>query len=194
MAAMMAARMVARLAGPLPVRLAEVSSLKVTSRRTYVVVRLDRPVLADQAGQVLRGGVSAGQAGDGAGGLAGDPAGGGVPAPAGDLDGLAGAGEVQPAGVDVLQGAGLDAAVAGVAGDAAGRYLPPGQPLDLGVQQRLVFLHHGDVMAFPLAGQPVQVRRHRMQASKVTTAPSRSRGSRSAVKWLVSLCLTPASR
>ena len=32
MAAMMAARMVARLAGPLPVRLVEVSSLKVTSR------------------------------------------------------------------------------------------------------------------------------------------------------------------
>jgi hypothetical protein len=32
MAAMIAARMVARLAGPLPVRLAEVSSLNVVSR------------------------------------------------------------------------------------------------------------------------------------------------------------------
>ena len=31
----MAARMVARLAGPLPVRLAEVSSLNVVSQRTY---------------------------------------------------------------------------------------------------------------------------------------------------------------
>src|SRR6266550_2519440 len=43
-----------------------------------MVVRLDGPVLADQAGQVLRAGVSAGQAGDGVDGLAGDPAGDGV--------------------------------------------------------------------------------------------------------------------
>ena len=43
-----------------------------------VVVRLDGPVLADQAGQVLRGGVRAGQAGDGVDGLAGGLAGGGV--------------------------------------------------------------------------------------------------------------------
>src|SRR6476660_9942992 len=43
-----------------------------------VVVRLDGPVLADEAGQVLRGGVGAGQAGDGVDGLAGGPAGGGV--------------------------------------------------------------------------------------------------------------------
>jgi hypothetical protein len=38
-----------------------------------------------------------------------------------------------------LEGAGLGAAVPGVAGDAAGRYLPPGQGLDPGIQQRLVF-------------------------------------------------------
>src|SRR5271156_6700006 len=37
-----------------------------------VVVRLDGPVLADKPGQILHGGVSAGQAGDGVGGLAGD--------------------------------------------------------------------------------------------------------------------------
>ena len=48
-----------------------------------VVVRLDGPVLADEAGQVLRGGVSAGQAGDGVGGLAGGLAGGGVLAASG---------------------------------------------------------------------------------------------------------------
>ena len=60
-----------------------------------VVVRLDGPVLADQAGQVRRGGVGAGQAGDGVDGLAGGLAGGGVLPPAGDLDGLAGGGEVQ---------------------------------------------------------------------------------------------------
>jgi hypothetical protein len=63
MAAMMAARMVARLTGPRPVRLVAVSSPEVTSR-TFVMVRLDGPVLADQPAQVLRGGVSAGQAGE----------------------------------------------------------------------------------------------------------------------------------
>src|SRR6266700_4759828 len=43
-----------------------------TERRVpYMVMRLDRPVLADQAGQVRRGGVRAGQAGDSVDGLAG---------------------------------------------------------------------------------------------------------------------------
>ena len=60
-------------------------------RVPYVVMRLDGPLLADQAGQVRRGCVRAGQAGDGVDGLAGGPAG-GVLAPAGDLDGLAGVG------------------------------------------------------------------------------------------------------
>ena len=131
----MAAMMVARLAGPLPVRLVAVSSWKVTSRRTDVVMCLDGPVLADQAGQILHRGVGAGQAGDGADGLAGDLAGRGDLPPAGDLDGLAGTGEVQAADVGALQGAGLDTAVGG----AAGGHLPPGQGLDPGVQQRLVF-------------------------------------------------------
>ena len=103
------------------------------------MVRLDGPVLADHAGQVLRGGVRAGQAGDGVDGLAGGLAGAGVMPPAGDLDGLAGVGEVQAADVRGLQGAGLDAAVPGVGGGAASGYLPPGQGLDPGVQQRLVF-------------------------------------------------------
>ena len=39
-----------------------------------------------------------------------------------------------------LQGPGLDAAVPGLAGGAAAGYLPPGQRLDPGVQQRLVLL------------------------------------------------------
>ena len=69
-----------------------------------VVVRLDGPVLADQAGQVRRGGISAGGAGDGVDGLAGGLAGGGVLPSAGDRDGLAGAGEVQVADVGGLQG------------------------------------------------------------------------------------------
>ena len=59
-------------------------------------------------------------------------------------------GEVQAADVGGLQGAGLDAAVPGVAGDAAGRHLPPGQRLDPGVQQRLVLLDHRDVVGFLL--------------------------------------------
>src|SRR6266853_3665562 len=76
-----------------------------------VVVRLDGPVLANQAGQVLGGDAGAGHAGDGVDGLAGGLAGGGVLAPAGDLDGLAGPGEVQPADMSGLQGAGLDTAM-----------------------------------------------------------------------------------
>ena len=82
-------------------------------------MRLDGPVLADEPGQVLCGGVSAGQAGDGVNGLAGGPAGGGVLPPPGDLDGLPGAGEVQAADVGGLQGAGLGAAVPPLAGGAA---------------------------------------------------------------------------
>src|SRR5438067_3113857 len=39
-----------------------------------VMMRLYGPLLADQAGQVLHGGLGAGQAGDGVDGLAGDPA------------------------------------------------------------------------------------------------------------------------
>jgi hypothetical protein len=72
-------------------------------------------------------------------------------------------GEVQPADVGGLQGAGLDAAVPGVAGGTADGYLPPGQGLDPGIQERLVLLHHGDVVGFLVACQPVQVRPHRME-------------------------------
>ena len=49
-------------------------------------------------------------------------------------------------------------------GDAACRYLPPGQGPDLGVQQRLVALHDRDVLRVLLADQPVQVRPHRMES------------------------------
>ena len=81
------------------------------SKVADVVVSLDGPLLADQAGQVTGGGLGAGQAGDGVDGLAGGPAGGGVLPPPGDLDGLAGMREVQAADVRGLQGAGLGAAV-----------------------------------------------------------------------------------
>ncbi len=115
---MMAARMVARLAGPLPVRLA--GGIFPERKVAGVVVCLDGPLLADQAGQVRRGGVSAGQAGDGVNGLAGGPAGGGVLPPPGDLDGLTGAGEVQAADVRGFQGAGPGAAVPSLAGCSSG--------------------------------------------------------------------------
>ena len=114
-----------------------------------VMVCLDAPVLADQAGQVAGGGVRAGQAGDGVDGLAAGLAGSGVLPPAGDLDGLPGVREVQVADVGGLQGPGLDTAVPGVAGAAAAGYLPPGQGPDLGVQQRLVALDDRDVNTLP---------------------------------------------
>src|SRR5438876_119831 len=104
------------------------------SKVADVVVSLDGPLLADQAGQVTGGGLSAGQAGDGVDGLTGGLPGGGVAPPPGDLDGLAGMREVQAADVGGLQGAGLGAAVTLFAGEAAGRDLPPGQGADLGVQ------------------------------------------------------------
>src|SRR6266480_5806739 len=91
------------------------------SKVANVVVSLDGPLLADQAGQVTGGGISAGQAGDGVNGLARDPAGGDLLPPPGDLDGLAGMREVQAADVRGLQGPGLGAAVPPAAGDAACR-------------------------------------------------------------------------
>jgi hypothetical protein len=62
-------------------------------------VCLDGPLLADQAGQVTGGGVSAGQAGDRVNGLTGSRAGDDILAPPADLDGLAGPGKVQAADV-----------------------------------------------------------------------------------------------
>ena len=131
---------------------------------TDVVMSLNRPLLADQAGQVAGGGLGAGQAGDGVDSLAGDLAGGDLLPPPGDLEGLAGMGEVQAADVGGFEGAGLGAAVALLAGCAAGRDLRPGQGPDLGVQQRLVAFHDGDVLRVLLADQPVQVRPHRMES------------------------------
>src|SRR5690348_13190310 len=81
------------------------------SKVADMVVSLDGPLPADQAGQVTGGGLGAGQAGDGVNSLAGDPAGGDLLPPPGDLDGLAGMREIQAADVGGLQGAGLGAAV-----------------------------------------------------------------------------------
>src|SRR5690348_17193143 len=134
------------------------------SKVADMVVSLDGPLPADQAGQVTGGGISAGQAGDGVNSLAGDPAGGDLLPPPGDLDGLAGVREIQAADVGGFQGAGLGAAVPLLPGRAAGRDLSPGQGGDLGVQQRLVLLDDCDVLRVLLADQPVQVRPHGMES------------------------------
>src|SRR5258707_12714125 len=89
------------------------------SHASDVVVRLNGPVLAGQAGQVLSGGAGAGQAGDGVVGLAGGLAGSGVLPPAGGLDGLTGPGGVPGGGVGGLPG--LGGAVARVAGGGSRR-------------------------------------------------------------------------
>ena len=57
-----------------------------------------------------------------------------------------------------LQGAGLNAAVPGSGGGAADRYLPSGQGLDPGLQQRLVVLHQeGDRLRRFRARLPCEV-------------------------------------
>jgi hypothetical protein len=57
-----------------------------------------------------------------------------------------------------LQGAGLGAAVPGLAGRTAGGYLPPGQGLDPGMQQRLVALHQeGDRLWHVRTALPCEV-------------------------------------
>src|SRR5260370_1106951 len=86
-----------------------------------VVVRLNGPVLAGQAGQVLSGGAGAGQAGDGVDGLAGGLAGSGVLPPTGDLGDLAGPGEVQAADLGGAQGLGGAVGGGGRVGGQAGR-------------------------------------------------------------------------
>ena len=77
-------------------------------RRSHVadvVVRLDRPLLANQAVQGARGGLGAGEAGDGD-----------VLPLSGDLDGQAGMREVQAGDVRGLKGTGLGAAVSPLPG------------------------------------------------------------------------------
>jgi hypothetical protein len=100
-----------------------------------VVQGLDLPVAADPSGELGGGGLGDLQAGDGV-----DRDGAPFPAdqwpgPAGEADGLGGVGKGQPGG----DGGGLEGAVFLAAAPAAalavaGRDVPPGQALDLGVQ------------------------------------------------------------
>lgn len=87
------------------------------------------------------------QAGDGVNGDGPPPAAVQRPDLASQADGLGGVREAEPGGDGRgLEGAVLLAAVAPAV--LAGRYrdAPPGQVLDLGVQARLVLLHHQDVV------------------------------------------------
>src|SRR5512144_1624241 len=126
---------------------------------------LNGPVITDELGQVLRGGLGRGERGDDVDGLALDLPGPGIPSPAGELDGLVEVREVDAQAVDVdgLQGAGLDPAVPDLVRAGSGRDLGPGQGLDLGVQQRLVLLDHRDVLRLFGGDQPVQVGAHGQQ-------------------------------
>ena len=161
-------------------------------RVPYVVMCLDGPVLADQAGQVLRGGVRAGETGDGVDGLAGGPAGSGVLPSAGDLDGLAGVREVQAADVGGLQGPGLrrlrPCPVSRV--ELPAGTCRQGRALTRACSSGWFFFT--TAMYWDFFSPASQSRFAR--TVQVTTAPARSRGSRSSVKWLVSLCLTSTSR
>ena len=96
------------------------------------------PVPTHNVGELLRAGVPRGQGGDGVDGLGGPSvAGERAPAPA-DLDGLGGVREQQPdADGGEFQLAGLDAAVAPVAGEVADGDVAPRQGGELGVQLRL---------------------------------------------------------
>jgi hypothetical protein len=127
-----------------------------------VMVCLDGLVVADEPGQVARGSLRAGQAGDGVDGLAGGlPCGGVLPSP-GDLDGMAGEREVQVFDMGGLEGAGLKAAV-----PASWVVLPGGTCLQ---GSALTRAYGSGWLAFTTAAlavllrcQPVQVRPHRLQ-------------------------------
>jgi hypothetical protein len=94
-----------------------------------VVQGLDLPVVADESGELGRGGLLGGQAGDGVDRLDGGPAGLVVGAPALDLDSLAGSGEEEAVDSGGLDPADLRAAVAGSPGAALKRDVFPGKDL-----------------------------------------------------------------
>jgi hypothetical protein len=114
-----------------------------------MVQGLDLPVVADEFGELGRGGLLGGQADDGVDRLDGGLADLAVGAAALDLDGLAGTGEEEAVHGGDLDPAGLRAAVA----DAAGAYLKrnvfPGKGLELPTQLLLVALDDHDVVGVP---------------------------------------------
>ncbi len=158
---MTALRMVARLGGS--VAGAACGVVLGEAHVSDVVVGLDGPVFSTDPGEVVGSGVGRGEGGHGVDGFAGGLPGGGVAAAAGDPDRLLGVRQGQVGDVGGLEGAGLLAAVAGLAGDGAGGDLGPGQGLEPGIQQRLVALHHGQIVGALGGHEPVQVGAHGVQ-------------------------------
>jgi hypothetical protein len=122
-----------------------------------VVQRLDAPVPPEPVGQAGGAGLGGGEVGDRVHGH-------GPPAqlveradPAGDPQGLGGVGEVQAGDGGDLQAAGLDPAVAAVAGVVGDRDLVPGQELELAVQGGLVGLDDQDLGGVLVGDQPLGV-------------------------------------
>jgi len=115
------------------------------------------PVTSDPVGEAGGAGRGGGKAGDRVDGHGAPAPAGKRPDPAGDADRLGGVGEVQAGNGGDLQAAGLDPAVAAVAGVVGDRDLAPGQSLELLVQGGLVGLDDRQVGGVLDAGQPVGV-------------------------------------
>jgi hypothetical protein len=118
---------------------ADLGGVFVVGDITDVVKHFDLPVAADPAGQLGRGGLGHGQAGDRVDGDGAPLPAGQGPDPAGQADGLGGVREGQPGGDGRgLEGAVLLAAVPAATLAVSGRDAAPGQVLELGIQARLV--------------------------------------------------------
>jgi len=102
------------------------------------VQRLDAPVPSDVVGQAGGAGLGGAEAGDRVHGHGAPAAAAQGPDPAGDPQRLGGVGEVQAGDGGDLEAAGLDPAVAAVAGLVGDRDVMPGQAGELLVQRGLV--------------------------------------------------------
>lgn len=124
------------------------------------MVYFNAPVIAHELGEVVRCRLGRRQGGDDVDGLAGDLPGPGVLSPAGELDRLMDVREVDAQEVDVdgLQGAGVDAAVAGLGVSSLRSGSSSTAKLCPWLQQRLVLLDDGDVVPVLGRHQPFQGR------------------------------------
>jgi hypothetical protein len=96
-------------------------------------------------------------------------------------------GEVKAGDRGDLQAAGLDPAVAAVAGVVLDGDLPPGQGSELLVQGGMVGLDEQQVGGVLDGDQPLGVLTVGVRASAVTTRPARSKPSSSGRNWVISL-------
>src|SRR5215203_1292602 len=124
---------------------------------TDVVQRLDAPVPSDPVGQAGGASLGGGEAGDRVDRHGPPPPPGQRPDPAGNAQGLGGVGEVQAGDGGDLQAAGLDPAVAAVAGAVGDGDLAPGQASQLVVQGGLVALDDQEVGGVLVGDQPLGV-------------------------------------